>query len=639
MQYTSLGSIAAAFDDPAVSVISFDIFDTLLVRPAGSEDVRFGLLDRRFGELSASHTNFAGIRKLAEEQLRRQIIRGELSKEDVTLDEIYDVIHSDFLIAPDLAAAMKEEEFLMERRLCRPRASGAELYRRALQTGKKVILISDMYLTADRIRILLDDAGYRNDAGLFVSSETGTRKISGRLYLDAAAAMAVRPEQILHIGDNEESDVQAARKAGLRAVLLPGSMDVFRSHGCALQVRKICRDLTDWEKAEREPGISVMRQMAANLYFDDPFRPFDPQSDYNADPYFAGYAALGPELLALTLWIAGNLERDHAESILFLSRDGFLPMRAYELLGKYSGRQLPPAGYLHVSRLAMLPVMIREKTDLFDLPVDLSFQTPRKLLRLLSFCLRDDAWSVLAGSDWGGGAYPPDQPFTKDSFCHFIKCLAESAYDGEKHKSAVNRITDYLLHNAEAPVCDGAALFDMGYSGRIAGAVKEASGKDFRVYFFHGDGSGQFRSEAAHNLQIRAFFDFNPYMEATMREYAYLEPAASCIGYAEDLTPVFDEGPAPHYADTAEKLQAGALDFVRDYLRDFGDPGGETFFRYHSAAMPFEAFLRFPSESDRKMYENVLIDDELWGGRRDISLRSLLEARLRKLPDYAKERD
>ena len=200
MQYTSLSSIAAAFDDPAVSVISFDIFDTLLVRPAGSEDVRFGLLDRRFGELSASHTNFAGIRKLAEEQLRRQIIRGELSKEDVTLDEIYGVIRSDFLIAPDLADAMKEEEFLMERRLCRPRASGAELYRRALLTGKKVILISDMYLTADRIRILLDGAGYRDDAGLFVSSETGTRKISGRLYLDAAAgpdhgAEALVPQQ------------------------------------------------------------------------------------------------------------------------------------------------------------------------------------------------------------------------------------------------------------------------------------------------------------------------------------------------------------------------------------------------------------------------------------------------------------
>ena len=52
-------------------------------------------------------------------------------------------------------------------------------------------------------------------------------------------------------------------------------------------------------------------------------------SDYNADPYFVGYAALGPEVLALIKWIADNLERDNANGIVFLSRDGYLPMQVY----------------------------------------------------------------------------------------------------------------------------------------------------------------------------------------------------------------------------------------------------------------------------------------------------------------------
>ena len=55
--------------------------------------------------------------------------------------------------------------------------------------------------------------------------------------------------------------------------------------------------------------------------------------------------------------------------------------------------------------------------------------------------------------------------------------------------------------------------------------------------------------------------------------------------------------------------------------------------------MPFEAFIRYCSEYDRAIYDKVLIDDELWGGRRDIDLKELMEIRLRKIPEYAKEKN
>ena len=85
-------------------------------------------------------------------------------------------------------------------------------------------------------------------------------------------------------------------------------------------------------------------------------------------------------------------------------------------------------------------------------------------------------------------------------------------------------------------------------------------------------------------------------------------------------------------------MQKGALDFVADFLKYFAEYESEAGFRNHDAAMPFEAFLRYCSSYDRCMYQHVLIDDELWGGRRDINLRELMEIRLRKIPDYAKER-
>ena len=126
-------------------------------------------------------------------------------------------------------------------------------------------------------------------------------------------------------------------------------------------------------------------------------------------------------------------------------------------------------------------------------------------------------------------------------------------------------------------------------------------------------------------------------MESTLREYAYLEPGPSCTGYTAENEPLFDCGIAEGYQSCAEKLQQGALDFVREFLDCFWGYEAESACRPLSGAIPFEAFLRHCSEADREMFAGVLMDDELWGGRRDIDLKELMEIRLSKLPAYAKE--
>ena len=74
---------------------------------------------------------------------------------------------------------------------------------------------------------------------------------------------------------------------------------------------------------------------------------------------------------------------------------------------------------------------------------------------------------------------------------------------------------------------------------------------------------------------------------------------------------------------------------MRDFLETFTGYEKETGCRGLSAAIPFEAFLRYCSEEDRHMFDGVMIDDELWGGRRDIDLNYLMDARISKLPGYA----
>ena len=635
MTFDSLEAIKAMFASPEIKVISFDVFDTLLLRPVSSEEVKFGLLEKTFRRLTGANISFSRIRTMAEASLRRRILRGELEKEDVTLTEIYGQMVREFPVDDAAAETLKAEEEALEFRLAEPRKSGQDLYEEALRTGKRVIVITDMYLESGIIRRLLLENGYPEPERIFVSSDTGLRKSTGNLYGYVSEELGVQPGEIFHIGDSPEADVRKAEEKGLISAWLPRTMEAFERRGCSHQAEKMCRDLTDWEKALREPGMGIFRQMAANRYFDDPFQSFDPESDYNADPWFVGYAALGPEILALVRWLIENAKRDGVNRLLFLSRDGYLPMQAFRLL-RETDASLPDCAYLYTSRIALLPAMIRKPADLYDLPVDITRHTVEKLCRTLSFCCDPERTEQkLRGLP--DRPYRCGEPFTAEGFQAFIGDFIRYGYDAAKHQSGQERIRRYLLYNEKAPVTSGTAIFDMGYSGRIAQAILDAAGETIPVYFFHGDGSRQFLCEAEGDFRIRTFFDFNPYMESTLREYAYLENAPSCIGYDEALRPLFDCGPAAHYEESVLPMQRGALDMVRDYLRYFGEYERETAFRYHSAAIPFEAFLRHCSEADRAIYRRVEIDDELWGGRRDINLASLMEARLRKLPDYAKD--
>lgn len=632
----SLDEIIKKMNSASVDVISFDIFDTLLVRTIGSPSDFFELLDKYFKELDPSVISFGKIREEAEGILRRQIIAKDIEKEDITLDEIYEVMIHSLGVPSDIAIKMKDKEISLEKRVCKCRKSGKYLFDEAIKTGKRVILISDMYLCEATIKEILSGLGYEGYDKLYLSSTIGLRKTTGHLYQYVISDLQLKPDTVLHIGDNYESDDMIAGKKGFRTIWFPSTRYMYESKGCGNQVKKICADLTDWEKAENSIGIGIMRQLAANKYFDDPFRQFEDSSDYNADAYFVGYGALGMELFALSKWIGECGIADGVDKIIFMARDGYLPMKAYEILSKYD--KLPAASYLPVSRLAVLPAMIHTPLDLYDMPMDLHYQTPRKLMDKLSFCMRnieDNELDLLLETN---GFCDKDQIFTPDRYIDFIRFFIDHMYDETKHAMSKNRIKNYMLSENGGKIDDNSALFDMGYSGRIPEAIIHATGLVPSIYYFHADSREHFRYEKVSGMKIKTFFDFNPYMEASMREYSYLEVAPSCVGYDEELKPIFDIGPAMGYKENALKMQKGALDFISDYLEDYGEFKEEAGFRYHEAAMPFEAFIRYCSYYDRAIYDNVLMDDELWGGRRDIDLKELMEIRLQKIPEYAKEK-
>ncbi len=72
-----------------------------------------------------------------------------------------------------------------------------------------------------RLRRIAEDLGLTAmiDA-LIVSSEAGVRKPHPRIFEAALAALEVRPEEAVHVGDVPEEDIDGAVRAGIRPVLM-----------------------------------------------------------------------------------------------------------------------------------------------------------------------------------------------------------------------------------------------------------------------------------------------------------------------------------------------------------------------------------------------------------------------------------
>ena len=185
-------------------IISFDIFDTLLVRPYDKPTDLFEELEKRY-----FMPGFARARVEAEQRAREKYIL----QEDVTLVQIYEMIDAVYL-------TMSERETALERAVVRANKIIKILYDEAVRLGKHIVIVSDMYLTKDFLKTILWDNGYSVFEKVYVSSETGHTKASGNMYQYVLNDFGCKAEEILHIGDNFVSDGNACRESLIDTLLI-----------------------------------------------------------------------------------------------------------------------------------------------------------------------------------------------------------------------------------------------------------------------------------------------------------------------------------------------------------------------------------------------------------------------------------
>ena len=276
--------------------VSFDVFDTLLIRPYVRPTDLFHHM-----ELNEGIPGFAKARVSAERNTR--------SREcpEVTLGEIYENIGPEFKGYMDLE--MKYESQVLQ---CNPEMK--PIFDRAVSEGKTVILISDMYLPSGLIKDILEERGFSGYHELYLSCEHRKSKHFGDLFEHVLDDLGIDPDELLHIGDNKTSDVKTPSYIGIGTAHYTKVIDrYFKTHRREHRYYRMNRNV------ERSMIIGV-----------DALRWLESSADGGGFWYDFGYRYGGPINAAFASFIDRNAEKDGI--LLFVARDGHNPQRAYNIL-------------------------------------------------------------------------------------------------------------------------------------------------------------------------------------------------------------------------------------------------------------------------------------------------------------------
>lgn len=162
--------------------LSVDVFDAALIRL-----VREPLDVFRYIEKKHSLPNFYHWRLQREREARER----PASLCDMSLHAIYP--HNE---------EQRRLELEAELACCKANPEVYELYRRALALKKQIIFVSDTHLRKQDVEKLLDQAGYAQREGVFVSS--GNQEGDGNPF--SSPRIALKGKRILHIANNSVAD-------------------------------------------------------------------------------------------------------------------------------------------------------------------------------------------------------------------------------------------------------------------------------------------------------------------------------------------------------------------------------------------------------------------------------------------------
>ncbi|MCL2363879.1 MAG: glycosyltransferase [Defluviitaleaceae bacterium] len=614
--------------------ISFDVFDTLVKRPFYNPDDIFYLMDKTFQTLVCGNISFHKIRRASEDAARFNLYKSGTNYQDCNLSEIYAAMQEEYGISAEAAKTLMEEEIRLELEFITPRNAARELYEVAKACSKKILIISDMYLNKRTMVEILNKCNYKEYEHLFVSSEARvTKHHSGELFAHVLKELKISAAEVLHIGDTWQSDITNAQAHGMQAIFFPKAKDIFEGkidngYNYLYDMELACGMSVNYGKTLDSVCMRIMLGIVCNSYFDNPYRTTYIGSKYNADPYLTGYFPVGMHLAGLCKWMFSQAAEHGYSRIAYLARDGHLPILAHKTAAKYMNN-LPKAEYYVASRKSVMPLMMQEQIDFYDMPIEITNHTAETLLDNLSFCMKNISEDEIAEVFKTCKFLSARRFSSQKEYKTFVEIFFNNFYDKEKHMQKIQGCKKYF-----SAIDDNETVtFDLGYSGRIQAAINRACENKIPVFFVHGDEDRSFKLRNLHGFAVHSFYNYTPMISGLIREHLFSDALGSCTGYEIDGTPIIEEKRKnPADIHMVQKIHQGALDFCDEFFKIYSRFPEAMDFNPQVASLPFEGFVRNMIDADLSIFSSSYFEDTVYGAVERINIKEHILRQLSQLP-------
>jgi FMN phosphatase YigB (HAD superfamily) len=564
----------------SIRCVSFDVFDTLLARCIEPPDD----LQRRVAALLAGKICHVGAeealqaRREVESNLRRVALSNGMDHE-CHFDPLVEGWVERLVGHPDgaLIDFVHETERELESLALSAKPGVMELLQWLRGHGVRVIAVSDMYLSHDHLAALLDKCGLGGLIDrIYVSSEFGLGKYSGRLHAKVLELERLSAADVVHVGDNLVSDMRAPLQLGMRGIFLDEKAQRLRRRRQTLsaemaQLGGVWRGRRFFESVDYRMAQDVTCRTACEDFF-----------------HHYGAHVLGPAFSTFLLGLVEKIEAVKPDKLFFLARDGYLFERMYA-----RWRELEPADriwpepvYVYASRRVVAAASVAE--GLSPEQAVVAFYNPKQqgLLSVLkTFSLPEEDFVDLAHAHGFSNLNEPLHDWRDTRLLAFLADERVQSRIRPIGEAARDRLRCYFEQQGFFD-CKRVALVDIGWNGTIQKFLNDSFSQrpdypDVHGWYFafvaamHGDFGLGDRIEGL----IQDVRRGDPYERTPMDfEEIFEQGARSCegttLGYVErdgQVLPLLKDDSAPdRQGEIAcnpliERFQDGVLDHLEHF--------------------------------------------------------------------------
>lgn len=326
-------------------VVSFDIFDTLLMRKVYLPVDIFFIVEKIFRKKLGEKFSFVEPRKKAASLLN-----------NANIDEIYVQMKEAEGWNSELTESIKLCEIEVEKQLIVQRRDMIELCN-SIKKIKEVFLVSDMYFPRTFLKQILMECGIEiSEDKILVSCDYKKSKEEGTLW-EYYANEFVSGKKALHIGDNERLDGEIPTQYGIDSYLIWSANKIFQESSIgnvAHDINTLC--------------ASIFYGMLGSKLFNSPFALHKTCGKllFNNEQE-AGYCLLGSIVYVFCDWLVKRATDNNDKQLAFFAREGYLLTELFEYYCKLKRiKDKPEVIYMETSRRAVLVTSIQNMEDIYE---------------------------------------------------------------------------------------------------------------------------------------------------------------------------------------------------------------------------------------------------------------------------------